>query len=334
MKTSPRTTLLAAGAGFAALGLLAGLPALLGHRLAPSLAALGGADRNWLMLAVVGFAAAFACTVGAWRSAFRAAGARLCPREAAARLGVGSLVNAVSPAKLGDAVKVALCAQTLEGSGRLWTSGGVYAALAAARSLALAAVVVVASIAGAMPLWPVFALCAVAATIACAAELSPQLRGHRRISRLLEGISALARSPRDAAVVVAWTFGVQIARLLAIAAVARGLGLPHPLVAALLIAPALDLAGIFPLTPGSFGLGSAAVAAALASRGIGITQALGVGIGIQALESLVSIAAGAAGAAYLARLNPVVRRWAARVAVVGASVGLAAAVGFLVVALS
>src|SRR6516165_3263126 len=200
MKTS-RTTLLAAGAGFATLGLLAGVPALLGHRLAPSLAALGGADRNWLALAVAGFAAAFACTVGAWRSAFRAAGAQLCPREAAARLGVGSLVNAVSPAKLGDAVKVALCARTLEGSGRLWTSGGVYAALAAARSLALAAVVVVASAAGALPLWPVFALCGVAAAVGLAAWLSPRLRGHRRISRLLEGVSALARSPRDATVV-------------------------------------------------------------------------------------------------------------------------------------
>jgi hypothetical protein len=48
----------------------------------------------------------------------------------------------------------------------------------------------------------------------------------------------------------------------------------------------------------------------------------------------VSVAAGAAGAAYLARLNPLVRRWTARVAVVGGSVGLAAALGFLVVALS
>jgi uncharacterized membrane protein YbhN (UPF0104 family) len=333
MKTT-RSTFLAAGAGFAALGLLAAVPALLGHRLAPAVSALGDADRTWIALAVAGFAVAFVCTVGAWRAAFRAAGARLCPREAAARLGVGSLVNAVSPAKLGDAVKVALCAQTLQGSGRLWTSGGVYAALAAARSLALAAVVVAASIAGALPVWPVFVLCGVVAAVALAATLSPKLRGHRRISRLLEGTTALTRSPREAAVVVAWTLGVQLARLLAIAAVARGLGLPHPLVAALLIAPALDLAGVFPLTPGSFGLGSAAVAAALASRGVGMTQALGVGIAIQALETLVSLGAGAAGGAYLARLNPVVRRWSARIAVVGASAALAAGVGLLVEALS
>jgi uncharacterized membrane protein YbhN (UPF0104 family) len=331
--TTNRSTLIAAGAGFAALGLLAAVPALLGHRLAPAVSALGEGDRTWLALAIAGFVAAFACSVGAWRSAFRAAGANICPREAAARLGVGSLVNAVSPAKLGDAVKVALCAQALDGPGRLWTSGGVYAALAAARSLALASLVIVASVSGALPLWPAFALCGVVAAVAIAAVSSTRLRRHRRISGLLEGTAALARSPRDASVVIAWSLGVQLSRLLAVGAVARGLGLPHPLAAALLIAPALDLAGAFPLTPGAFGIGSAAVAAGLASRGIGMTQALGVGIGIQALETFVSIGCGAIGAAYLARLNPVVRRWTARVAVVGASAALAAGVGMLLLEL-
>jgi uncharacterized membrane protein YbhN (UPF0104 family) len=100
--------------------------------------------------------------------------------------------------------------------------------------------------------------------------------------------------------------------------------------AALVIAPALDLAGVIPITPGSFGVGSGAVAVALASRGIGLGQALAVGLAMQALETAVSLAAGALGGLYLLRRNPVVRRWTMRVAVVGVSSGLALAVGALV----
>jgi hypothetical protein len=48
----------------------------------------------------------------------------------------------------------------------------------------------------------------------------------------------------------------------------------------------------------------------------------------------VSLGAGVAGAAYLARLNPVVRRWTVRVALVGASAGAAAVVGLLWVSLA
>jgi uncharacterized membrane protein YbhN (UPF0104 family) len=306
---------------------LAALPTLLGHRLHPALTALAGADRSWLALAAAGFAVAFVSTVLAWRAAFAAVGARLCPREAAARLGIGCAVNSFAPAKLGDAVKVALCARALEGSGRLWTGSGVYAALAAARSLALAAIVVAASITGALPLWPVFALLGLIASVAVAARLSRRLRSHARVTQLFEGTTALMRSPRAAATVVGWSLSVQLGRFLGAVAVARALEVPHPVLAALVIAPALDLAGVFPITPGAFGVGSGAVAMALASRGIGLDQALAVGLAMQALETAVSVAAGALGGVYLLRVNPFVRRWTMRVAVAGVSSGLALAVG-------
>lgn len=326
MKLS-RSTLIAVGAAFAALALLVALPTILGNRLHPAFAELASGDRGWLAVAFAAFATCFVCTVSAWRAAFAAVGARICPREAAARLGIGCAVNSIAPAKLGDAVKVALCSRALEGPGRMWTGGGVYAALAAARSLALASMVVVASLLGAIPLWPAFALCGMTAGVVVAAVLSRRLRSHPRITSLLEGAGSLARSPRAAATVVAWSLAVQFARFLGAVAVARALGLSHPVLAALVIAPALDLAGAFPITPGSFGIGSGAVAVALASRGIGMDQALGVGIAMQALETLVSVTAGASGALYLARLNPSVRRWTVRVAVAGGSVGLAAVVG-------
>src|SRR5579862_8760072 len=322
--TIQRSTLIASGSAVAVLAILAAVATLLGHRVVPAATALAGGSPNWLTLAVAGFAAAFVCTVGAWRAAFAAAGGRIRSREAAARLGVGAAVNAVAPAKLGDAVKVALCSRALHGPRKLWTGGGVYAALAAARSLALASLVIVASLAGALPIWPVFALCGLAVAVVVAARFSERWRSHPRVARLLEGMAAFARSPRTAVTVVGWSLGEQLARLLATIAVAQALGLPHPVLAALVIAPALELAGVFPITPGSFGVGSGAVAVALASRGIGMTQAPSVGLAIQTLETGVSLAAGAGGGLYLARRSAVVRRWAVRVAVVGASAALAA----------
>src|SRR5256885_445715 len=130
----PTLTLILAGAAAAtALGALS-LP-LLGQHLATTLHALADASRPWLAASFLAFLGAFVCTVGAWRSALSAAGARLCPKQAAARLGIGSMVNAFTPAKLGDAVKITLCARAIDSPDRIWTATGTYTALAAARSL-------------------------------------------------------------------------------------------------------------------------------------------------------------------------------------------------------
>ena len=328
MKISRTTILLSLGA-VAALAVVAATPQLLGSHVASAFGSLQGADRPWLALGAAGFLAGFACTVGAWRAALGAAGGRICPKQAAARLGIGALVNAVAPAKLGDAVKIALCSKAIEGPGRVWATGGVYAGLGAARALTLAALLVVASMTGAMPLWPVFALAGLAAVLAVAATFSGRLRSHPRIAQLLGSLQALERSPRALAAVLAWTSGMVVARFCGTVAVTAALGLPHPVLAALLILPALDVAAAFPLTPGNVGVGSGAVAVALASRGIGMTQALGVGLAIQAVETAVSVGTGALGALYLAQPNETARRWTMRVATVGASAALAGGLGLV-----
>jgi uncharacterized membrane protein YbhN (UPF0104 family) len=321
--TLSRTQLMISALALAALGAIAMTPSLLGNRVASAISALGGANQFWLLIAIIGFVGAFACTVGAWRAGFAAAGGAICPKKAAAGLGIGSMVNAFAPAKLGDAVKVALCSRAIDAPGRLWTGGGVYAALAAARSLALALLVVVASITGAVPLWPVFALCAMVALLALVGSFSGRVRRHPRIAQVLAGFAALQRSPRALATVLGWTLGMVACRLGATVAVAAALGLPHPLLAALLILPALDVASAFPITPGSIGIGSGAVAVALAGRGIAMPQALGTGFAMQALETLVSICVGSLGGLYLAHEHAVVRRWTIRVAAIGGSVSIA-----------
>lgn len=322
-----RPKLIVSAAAVLALVALAATPQLLGSRVSEALDALGGANRFWLAFGALGFLGGFVATVGAWRAALGAAGGRICPKQAAARIGVGCMVNSFAPAKLGDAVKIALCAKAIEGPGRIWTTGGVYVALAAARSLTLATLLVVASASGAMPLWPVFVIFAVVGLLALAGAFSGRLRSHPRIARVLGGLAALERSPRAIAKVLAWTAAMQLARLGGTVAVASALGLPHPLLAALLILPALDVAASFPLTPGGVGIGSGAVAVALASRGIGMSQALGVGIAIQALETLVSVTVGSIGGLYLAWPGAAVRRWTFRVATVGVAAVVAAALG-------
>jgi len=192
--------------------------------------------------------------------------------------------------------------------------------------LLLAALLVVAFATGAMPLWPVFVILAAVGALAVAAALSGRIRRHKHVAQMLEGFAALERSPRALAAVLGWSAGMMLCRLAATMAVAAALDIPHPALAALLILPALDVASAFPLTPGSIGIGSGAVAVALSSRGIGMTDALGVGFAIQAVETLVSVTAGSLGVLYLAS-TPTIRRWSLRVATVGASVGVAAAFG-------
>jgi hypothetical protein len=51
---------------------------------------------------------------------------------------------------------------------------------------------------------------------------------------------------------------------------------------------------------------------------------------MQALETIVSVTAGASGGLYLLRLNPFVRRWTPRIAVASVSTALAVVVGALV----
>ena len=328
MITSRRKLIVSA----AALALLMGVafsPQLLGAHVASAFESLRSAERHWLVLGAFGFVAAFACTVGAWRAALAAAGGRISPKRAAASLGVGSMVNSFAPAKLGDAVKIALFSKGIDAPGGIWTAGGVYAALAAARSLMLAALLVVASATGAMPLWPVFALCGLVAALAVTAALSGRLRRHPKIAGVLSGLVALERSPRALATVLGWSAGMMLARLGATMAIAAALDIPHPVLAALLILAALDVASAFPITPGSIGVGSGAVAVALASRGIGMNEALGVGFAIQAVETLVSVTAGSLGMLYLANPGSLVRRWTVRVATVSASVAAAAGLGLL-----
>ena len=188
--------------------------------------------------------------------------------DACARYGVGSLVNSLAPAHAGDAVRLALFAKASPDS-RLLTAGKALAGVGIAR-LACTGVLLLAT------LKPVALL-------------------------LLFVVPVLGRVP-------AWVTAATVARVGAAAAVAAAVGIPSPLLIALLVVPAIDLAGLVPITPGNIGLKSGAIALALQAQGVDVTTALSTGIAFHAVETLVGISFGSASALYLSRVP--VPRWA------------------------
>jgi uncharacterized membrane protein YbhN (UPF0104 family) len=326
----PATRILLSAVALAGIAAAVAGSGALGTRLSAALAAVQDANRSWLALALLGFVAGFLAAVAAWRAALAASGGRISLAGGAASLGVGALVNTFAPARIGDVAKIALFSRSIDGPDGIWTAGGVYAAVSAARSLSIAALVAAAALTGALPLWPVFALCVAVAVVAAVAVSSERWRRYHRLAHLLGGFGALVRSPRLAARVLAWSAATSLARLAAVAALAAALGLSHPLLVAFVVCPALDLAGAIPLTPGNLGVASGAVAVALTSRGVPATEGLAVGIAIQALETAFALVVGTAGALYFTRPRWLVSPRVLRPLALGAGVAAAALLGVVV----
>ena len=100
---------------------------------------------------------------------------------------------------------------------------------------------------------------------------------------------------------VACVAAVVASRLLAAIAVAAACGIPHPLAADLLAVPALELAGVVPLTPANAGVAGGAAALAFHLAGAEPAAALAAGLVLHAVETATSVLAGAASALYLLR---------------------------------
>jgi hypothetical protein len=119
-----------------------------------------------------------------------------------------------------------------------------------------------------------------------------------RFAHLLDAFRAIGRSPSGGARIAAWIAFSTGARFVAATAIATALGVRAPLTAALIILPALDLAGLIPLS-GNLGITSGAVAVALQAHGVGVSQALATGLAFHAVETASGISFGTAGALLL-----------------------------------
>ena len=314
-----------------ALVALATMPQLLGAQVTDAFQGLLDASPAWLWLAALSFAGALTAAGCAWQSALSRCGGDLTRADASARYGIGSLVNAFLPAKVGSAVRFALFARVLRSEGRLWTTGGVCASIGAARSIWLALLLGFGAASGVLPLWPLAVLALAVGVAVGAAAFSRNRAPHARIAHVLDAFRALAQCPRAAAQLIGWIGLATASRVGAATAIAAAFGVERPLLAALLVVPALDLAGVLPLTPGNIGVASAAVAFALHAHGAAADVAITAGIAFSAVETVTSLAFGVGSLLYLAGGAPGVRRSLATAAAATACLGLGIAFGATVV---
>jgi uncharacterized membrane protein YbhN (UPF0104 family) len=295
------------------------LPSSLGPRIREGFAELGGAEPFWLWFGCAFFVTSLLCSAGAWRTGIGQCGGRIGWCRAAASYGAGSLANFLLPARAGDGVRIALYSRALGRPNAPWTSSGIFLFLGAARALALLGLVGIAAAIGAVPLWPMLVLVAAVLLAAGVAVTVRQTEATTRVSHVLDAFREFSRSPRACLAVAGWAVGSVASRVVAAAAIAAALGVDSPLVAALVIAPALELAGLLPLTPGNLGITSGAVAVALRAHGIDLASALSVGIALHAVEAAAGVAFGTSSLLYLTGArSPRARRVATAVATSGA----------------
>ncbi len=312
------------------IALLAASPHLLGDQVHKGLDGIGDASATWLWIAASAFILSLVCSGLAWRAALRSCGADVGRSDAAARYGVGCLVNSLAPARLGTAVRLALYSHTLRGEGRLWTVGGIATAIGAAHMFWLGILVAIAASAGVVPAWPLAIIISALVGAGIAVWFARHTASARRFTHLLDAFRELGSSPRRAATLLAWTGLSMAVKVAAATSLAAAFGISHPLTVAALVIPAVELAAILPLTPGSIGVSSAAVAFALRSQGIDGDLAIAAGIAYNAVETLASMAFGGGSALYLASGTSLLRRRLATVAAAAGCAGLASAFSWTV----
>lgn len=303
-------------------------PQLLGHRVETALDTMRTADAKLLWLAGVGFAVSLLAAAGSWRCVIRLCGGRLRLTDACARYGAGSLVNTFVPARAGDAVRIALFSRALPNAKRVWTTGGAFALLGAARAVVLAALVVCGAAAGVIPVWPLLVAGALIAVGVGAAVAARHTHAH-----LFDAFRELGRDRTAAARVVAWIALSTAGRLVAASSVAASLGIRSPVAAAVVVLLALDVSALVPLGPMNVGLTSTAIATALHSQGASFTHGLAAGIAFHAIETAVGIMFGLASLLWLAPYSsPAARRVALLAGAASWALGIAGAFSATVLA--
>jgi len=296
-----RRAIAAAVVAFAALAALVAAPGLVRDDLGDALGTIADANPLALWLAALCFAGLIATMGLAWRAGVHALSGEVGPVNAAARFAAGSLTAALVPAGAGGAVRIALFSRVLPPPDRVWRAGGISAAVTAARSLALAVLVLVAWLCGALPLWPVALFLGGVALAVVVALVVREREPHSHFAHVFDVFGALSREPLCAVKLVLWTSTALACRTAAAVVVTTTMGLPEPLLTGLVAIAALSVAGMVQLTPANLGVGGGALALALAARGISVDDALSVGIAFQAIETMTSLLLGGTGLLVLAR---------------------------------
>ncbi|HEX8714752.1 MAG TPA: hypothetical protein VF706_04210, partial [Solirubrobacteraceae bacterium] len=239
-----------------------------------------------LVLAAGCFAAALACSAGGWRA--------LLPRgvslvDACARFGCGSLANTFLPARAGDVVRLSLFGRVVPG-GMVGVAGAV-AAFGVARWLTVLPL----GVGAAGSSLPPEAYAGPAVALAVAVVLARRGPHPRSSCRAYAAAGTFAGA----------TLG---ARLAGVALVGAAIGVPRPFSAALLVVPALEIAGTVSVLPANLGVAEGAAALALHAHGLPMGRALAGGLVLHGVETAAGIVFGGAGAGLLLRRSQLLHR--------------------------
>lgn len=246
-------------------------------RLGAAVGELGSVSPPLLVATAGWVAAALMCGALGWRGALRSCGRPITTSQCVARFAVGAALGATTPARIGGAVRLGLFARACG----IRATGASAAALAAAHTAAVVPLAIGAGLTGLVPLWACAALAAGGSVSAALAVWTA-----RRVQVLL--------------VAVRWAGLATLARVGAAACAGAALGAPRPLLAALLVVPATNLAAFVPVTPGALGVSTAAAALAFASAGAGSSTALAAALALGLVETAAALALGLVGVTLLA----------------------------------
>jgi uncharacterized membrane protein YbhN (UPF0104 family) len=213
-----------------------------------------------------------------WRRAFRACGGSVGYMDACVRYGVGTFLNAVTPARAGGAVRIGLFARTLEGEGSLQRSGTALLGIGSVRGAAVTLLVAGAALAGLAPRWLVVAPLVLGVAIALTRRRVTAVRAHLRRA--------------DAVTLFGWAALAAACRCASIGAALLAVGVSSPVSAAVIGLIGLELSALIPLAPGLAGVGGAAVAVAIAAHGVPSATAVAGGVAFYVAEAGAGIGFG------------------------------------------
>ena len=279
-------------AAIACLGVLAASGVAARGPLAAAASALG--DQRpvpFALAAVLTLLVPFA-TAGAWRSVLASRGERLSVRQVWGCYGLGSLANAVLPARLGDVARIELFARQLVHPSRRMLACGASALVALGQSVSLSAVLAIGVAGGALPLWAIAPSLGLPIVLFGTRAVVAR-RGSRGAASDLFAATTLSSSAW--ARLACWIAGSALVRLIAVAAVLDAVGAPHALSAAVVAVGARAVGNAVPFAPGGAGVTAAAMAVGLSHTGLDTTTALAAALSYHGLETVGALLFGGCG---------------------------------------
>lgn len=269
--------------------------------------AFGAVRWRWVLAAIGLNLLSVVARSFAWRTVIAQAMAPPRPRYPLvfSAFSVGLMANAVLPGRIGELARVAVLTRRLPRRRGLWaTLVGTVFAHRVFDLVPVILLIVYVLVVARIPHWAVTSLAAVVGV--GIALLAVAVLGARRYDRpMLESLGAVRsvltmaqhglgvmRSAAGTAEAVAFQIAGWTCQLFAVWTALRAFHIYAPLDAAGLVLLLMNVATIFPLWPGNFGLLQAAVALPLTGYGVSYAKAFAFGIGLQAIEASVGVGFG------------------------------------------